>query len=204
MAHENAVNWPTILPIVLLGIRATTKPDLGCCPAELVYGTTLLLPADFFVPSQASVTDPPTYVDKLRQIFEDVRPASPRTCPGRTPFEPQALSTATHVFVRRDAVRKALQPPYSGPHLVISRSSKHFTLNVNGKSDTVSIDRLKPAFVEPPVSPTCSAVPFSASPPLAIPAHPLPRKKVSWSDRSFRSLGGGPCSRHRFAAGRQR
>ena len=61
---------------------------------------------------------------------------------------PQTLSTATHVFVHHDAVRKPLQPPYDGPYPVIKRTSKHFTLNINGKNDTVSIDRHKPPHVD--------------------------------------------------------
>ena len=34
-------NWVDELPIVLLGIRAAPKEDIGCSAAELVYGTTL-------------------------------------------------------------------------------------------------------------------------------------------------------------------
>ena len=37
-------------------------------------------------------------------------------------------------------------PRYHGPFEVLHRSEKHFTLSVNGKEKTVSIDRLKPAF----------------------------------------------------------
>ena len=55
------------------------------------------------------------------------------------------LSTATHVFVRRDAVRKPLQPPYDGPYLVLKRTDKHFTVS---RHDTVSVDRLKPAYLD--------------------------------------------------------
>ncbi|GBN22276.1 hypothetical protein AVEN_108545-1 [Araneus ventricosus] len=33
-----------------------------------------------------------------------------------------------------------------GPHLAVSRSEKHFTIQVETRQQTVSIDRLKPAF----------------------------------------------------------
>ncbi|GBN87581.1 hypothetical protein AVEN_201614-1, partial [Araneus ventricosus] len=33
-----------------------------------------------------------------------------------------------------------------GTHLVVSRTSKHFTIQVGSRQQTVSIDRLKPAF----------------------------------------------------------
>ena len=36
------------LPLVLLGIRTALKDDLHCSTAELVYGTTLCLPGEFF------------------------------------------------------------------------------------------------------------------------------------------------------------
>ncbi|CAB4037134.1 Hypothetical predicted protein, partial [Paramuricea clavata] len=70
----------------------------------------------------------------------------------------RALQQATHVYVRHDAVKSAFQRPYDGPFLVIQRTDKFFTLNTNGCRDTVSINRLKPAFLEkrndPPLKPT--------------------------------------------------
>ncbi|GBM20597.1 hypothetical protein AVEN_77148-1 [Araneus ventricosus] len=46
----------------------------------------------------------------------------------------------------QDRLTKSLVPPYSGPHLVVSRTSKHFTIQMGSRQQTVSIDRLKPAF----------------------------------------------------------
>ena len=42
-AQEDPNNWYEYLLIVLLGIRTTVKEDIGCTPAELVYGTTLTI-----------------------------------------------------------------------------------------------------------------------------------------------------------------
>ena len=47
-AHHNPARWTEILPMVLLGIRTAVKEDIGCSTAELVYGTTLRLPGEFF------------------------------------------------------------------------------------------------------------------------------------------------------------
>ena len=53
-----------------------------------------------------------------------------------------------HVFIWHEAVRKPLQSLYDEPYPVIKRSDKHFTININGRKDTVSIDRLKPAHLD--------------------------------------------------------
>ena len=50
----------------------------------------------------------------------------------------------THVFIRNNAVRKPLQQPYNGPYKVLQRTAKHFTVDINGRHDTVLLDRLKP------------------------------------------------------------
>ena len=147
--------WVSALPIALLGIRAAFREDLGCSSAELVYGTTLRLPAEFFSPSQAATASTHTqYVDSLRSSLSAFRPqdAAPRLA-NRPAYIPQDLTTAELVFLRTDAVRKPLQPPYSGPYRVLQRSPKYFKIEVNGKSALVSIDRLKPAYSLSALSP---------------------------------------------------
>ena len=44
----DATHWTKALPLILLGICATVKQDLKCTVVELVYGTTLRLPGEFF------------------------------------------------------------------------------------------------------------------------------------------------------------
>ena len=45
------------------------------------------------------------------------------------------------------AVTKPLQSPYDGPYPAIKRTNKHFTVNIKGKNDTISVDLLKPAHI---------------------------------------------------------
>ena len=61
-------NWVNELPIVLLGIRTTLKEDLSCSSADLVYGTTLRLPGDFF--TAPTIMDPTSFVSQLRHTIQ--------------------------------------------------------------------------------------------------------------------------------------
>ncbi|CAI6363078.1 unnamed protein product [Macrosiphum euphorbiae] len=63
------------------------------------------------------------------------------------PFVSVDLKSSSHVFIRHDAVKKALQMPYDGPFKVIERSEKFFKVDVNGNEKNISVDRLKPAFM---------------------------------------------------------
>ncbi|XP_064475657.1 uncharacterized protein LOC135389550 [Ornithodoros turicata] len=175
IAHEDRDNWVDHLPQMRLGIRAALKPDLGCSSAELVYGSTLRLPADFFVPPQHPPT-PAEYLQRLQRFFASLRPDPTRTDSSRKAHVPQELATATHVFLRTDAVRRALTPPNSGPHTILSRGEKTFRISNRGKPETVSADRIKPAFVESPAIAACSAPEdVSAAPPRApTPTSPSP------------------------------
>ena len=56
-ASPQPEHWTNMLPLVLLGIRTSLKQDLGCTAAELVYGTSLRLPGEFFSPHDASPDD---------------------------------------------------------------------------------------------------------------------------------------------------
>ena len=72
----------------------------------------------------------------------------PRTVSRHEPFIPKDLMICPFVFVRHDAVRVPLQAPYDGPLKVLHRADKYFILDVNECQDSVSIDRLKPAYMD--------------------------------------------------------
>eukprot|EP00117_Sycon_ciliatum_P039851 scpid21637/ scgid29378/ Retrotransposable element Tf2 155 kDa protein type 1 len=145
-ASDNPQRWTEHLPLVLLGIRSSLKADLNCSVAEMVYGCHLRLPSDFLTDEPEPFPDPTSYVSRLKQAMSELRPTQPRKPPTQHPFIPADLSTCSHVFIRTDATRTPLQRPYTGPHRVLERHDKYFRLDLNGRSDTVSIDRLKPAF----------------------------------------------------------
>ena len=148
-------NWVDALPTVMLGMRAAVKDDLQCSAAEMVYGEPLRLPGEFFVSEDGNWATDPEFVVDLRQKIRQVRPVTPLWHGGesRRNFVPQALASATHVFVRVDAHRRPLQSPYQGPFKVVERHDKFFKLDFGHRQDTVSLDRLKPAFMDEPVGP---------------------------------------------------
>ena len=56
----------------------------------------------------------------------------------------EALQAASHILVRQDHVRRHLTRPYKGPYRAISRSRDYFTLDLDGREDSISISRLIP------------------------------------------------------------
>ena len=166
-------HWTDMLPLVLLGIRTALKEDISCTAAELVYGTSLRLPGEFFVPASDSSVDPASYVARLKSTMGVLR-----STPTRQPTLPRgrvdnSLESATHVFVRHHAIKKPLQPPYDGPYQVLDRSAKFYMLDLKGRKDTVSVNRLKPAYLNH--SPSLDTTPpvFDTTPPVS-PATPTP------------------------------
>lgn len=138
-------DWIEVLPIVLLGIRTAFKEDLKTTSAELVFGRGIRLPGEFFVASKGDVqTD---FANQLRKRLRDLKPSLATRHGLYKTFVFKELSTSPYVFVRHDAIKGPLHPPYDGPFKVVKRGNKTFVININGKESTVSIDRLKPPFV---------------------------------------------------------
>ncbi|XP_064472589.1 uncharacterized protein LOC135387172 [Ornithodoros turicata] len=145
MAHLDGSRWTEHLPLVLLGIRAAVKHDLGCSSAELVYGISIRLPADIFNHrpySQPSPLAPSDYAQRLKAALSRLRLTPTRAVSSSSPYVAQDLISSSHVFLRTDSIRRSLQPPYCGPHKIIHQGAKAFAIDVNGREVVVSIDRL--------------------------------------------------------------
>ncbi|GFR10188.1 transposon Ty3-I Gag-Pol polyprotein [Trichonephila clavata] len=162
--------WTESIPLVLLGLRTALKEDLQCTSAELVYGSTLRLPAEFFETPSLNV-DPHEFLKNLRAVMDQLKPVATASHGSKKVFVHPALKTCSHVFVRHDAVKKPLQTPYDGPYLVLKRTEKMFTIEKNSKHSTINIDRLKPAFFE---NSHHSSAPIISPPPVAVPTSTKP------------------------------
>jgi transposase InsO family protein len=169
MCHGDE-SWSDNLPAVLLGLRCHFKEDLGATPAELVYGEPIRVPGEFLSPT-TPCTNTPEFLHQLRQQISKLQPAAPSRHSAQKVFVFKELASASHVFLRTDSLRAALQPPYTGPHEVLSRTDKTFKLLVNRKAVVVSADRLKPAFTLPPDTPVRLAEPDPLRP-ASAPAEP--------------------------------
>ena len=175
-ARLTTPNWLDELPWVLLGIRTAPKEDLHCSSAELVYGTPLTVPGDF-VATPRGQHDSATVLPHLRELVSKFVPTPTSGHGGSKVSVPHALQSSKYVFIRRDAHRTPLQRPYEGPFHVLERGPKFFKIDIGGKADSVSIDRLKPAHLDPdlPVQ-------------VALP----PRRGRPPGKKGINSSGGGP------------
>uniref|UniRef100_A0A8D8S1Q3 Uncharacterized protein n=1 Tax=Cacopsylla melanoneura TaxID=428564 RepID=A0A8D8S1Q3_9HEMI len=146
--HQND-RWIDILPTVLLGIRSAWKEDIKATSAELVYGEPLRLPGEFLAPRNEAVEydNSAEYVKTLRQHMQQLRPVDGTQHGNKHNFIFKDLATSEYVFVRLDQSKRCLQMPYDGPYRVINRSPKTFIIDTNGTHKTISIDRLKPAYI---------------------------------------------------------
>ena len=139
--------WVDVLPWVLLGIRTVPKEDIGASAAELVYGEPISVPADFVATPNAHMPYS-SFLHRLRETVGNLRPV-PTSSHGSTAVQlDPALQRTKFVFVRRGAHGHPLTRPYDGPYEVISPGEKVFRLKVGAREELVSIDRLKPAFVD--------------------------------------------------------
>jgi len=133
-AQMEPSSWVTNLPMVLLGLRSVPKEDTGFSSSEAVFGTQLSLPGEFIDSGELASSSTPHHRSVQARV-------------------PPSLSTAGFVFVREDSSQPPLAPLYRGPYRVLERTPKFFKLQLGEKTDTVSIDRLKPVFSSEDVVP---------------------------------------------------
>ncbi|GFV83737.1 retrovirus-related Pol polyprotein from transposon opus [Trichonephila clavipes] len=115
-AHNN-IRWTESLPTVLLGLRAAIRPDISYTIAQMVYGTSIKLPGEFFDPPTINM-DPQNFVAKLQQHMAELKPLKSPSNRKQNIFVHKDLKSCSHVFLRID----------------------------RDKTVNVSVDRLKPAY----------------------------------------------------------
>ena len=142
-ARMTTPNWFAELPLVLLGIRSSWRVDPGCSPAELVYGTTLRLPGEFLQASDSFTMEPDSaFVKQLQRTMGAIQPSPPLYHGNDRSYVPSNLSSTGYVYVRHDGYRHPLQRPYDGPYKILETKDKYFTLEIKGRCENITVDRL--------------------------------------------------------------
>lgn len=91
----------------------------------------------------------PEFIYDLQKAMQKIPPQQTHWHVGNPPpYISKDINNCSHVMLRDDSIRPSHSKPYSGPHLVIKRMDKFFIIDINGKSNTISIDRLKPAYFQ--------------------------------------------------------
>lgn len=173
-----STDWVEV-SVELLGFRTSIKEELNVSAADILYGKTLRVPGEFF-DSEELPSDSNSFVKLLRRLLQKFRPVPTKHHQNVKTFVFTNLSSCSHVFLREDAVKRPLDPPYSGPFKVLRRiSDRVFEIDVNGKASTITVERLKPAHLpvghdQPPVvvvvlppanpDPSTSSSPVTSSP----------------------------------------
>ncbi|XP_063860678.1 uncharacterized protein LOC135101034 [Scylla paramamosain] len=142
----------------------------------MVFGEALVVPGEFFLSPNTAIDD-----NNLTILWHTVGKYQPcvqthKTSPPR--YFPKSLIASKYVFVKYDTYKPPLARPYQGPYAILERNSKAFRVSISGGSDWVSIDCLKPAYLEEedstPTSPhvddpTSSSHHLGARPPAPSP-----------------------------------
>lgn len=143
----STTSWVDELPTVMLGLRAAGRTDSNVSAAELTFGKTLRLPGDFYGQDSEDFSSDYDVIQKIRNAIRNCKSLPAEARDSRTLFLHKDLKNCSHVFVRDDRIKRSLKPPYDGPYLVLKRSPKVFLIQLPGRQLSISVDRLKPAYV---------------------------------------------------------
>ncbi|GFT80434.1 integrase catalytic domain-containing protein [Trichonephila clavipes] len=165
--------WTEVLPIILLGLRASLKEDILCAPAELVFGTTIRLPGEMFDSSKPD-DDVVNFVSKLKSHMQSLHPKPPKHHGKRPVFIHPGLLEATHVFF----AETCYVVHFNNPMMALSKCKPAFFLN----TEDFQLPQTKnetPATVEPNAT---------ASTPAAVESDPTASTPTQPSTRSGRKV----------------
>lgn len=142
-------NWSERIPIINLIWNNVIREDGLYSPSQIVFGTNLLLPNDFFEdPIDAKLVSKPT-LDLIRKYMSDMSTLrSTETNLHRNRFPgiiSKDLQSNPFVFEVEHS-RTGINPTYRGPFEVLDRKESYFTIQKPTGPSNVSIQHLKPAY----------------------------------------------------------
>ncbi|BHF59421.1 hypothetical protein SprV_0100237800 [Sparganum proliferum] len=169
MAQPDPSRWSDHLPLVMLSLRSTLKAAIGCTAADLFYGTSLQMPIMWsgYVASCAI---------SAQRLLGRRRPI-----PSSLPTWIRAISSGFGM---------TLSGGHSnGPYRALRRSDKDVVIDRNGKTDTDSIDRVKPAYIDD----SDHSSPQHCTPPQTVmPPHLLATARLRFGAHDLVATSTGP------------
>ncbi|GFW99531.1 uncharacterized protein TNCV_3417641 [Trichonephila clavipes] len=87
------------------------------------------------------------FVDRLRSTMREMNPVATSNHKQTQFYVNSSLNTCSHGFF--NSVKPPSCQPYTGPHKVLKRTAKTFSIDLNGRKSTVSINRVMPAYLIP-------------------------------------------------------
>lgn len=109
-----------LLLIALIGLRRSVKQNLNVSSAEMLFGTSLL------VPRRRKWQWSQNFPQQIGLHLKKIRPMA--STHHRTPFVYKEWKSYLHIFVRIDSVRKSLDKLFTGPHGFRSHYSRLMTV----------------------------------------------------------------------------
>ena len=108
------------------------------------------MPGDFILSCGHTHSDVPLHLRRLRDQVHGLVPVPTSQHGAASTSVPRNLQQTECIFIRRDAHRTPLQQPYDeGPFKVVQPGPKTFIVDIGGKKEIISVDRLKPASMDP-------------------------------------------------------
>lgn len=140
--------WLDRLLLVILAWNNAVREDGLFSPSQIVFGSQLLLPGDFFEKPQDQPKRPS--IELMRSYMEEMTNLrTPETAGHQNRYTNIVipdLMKSNFVF-ELDSHRTGLNQTYKGPFEVIERNEKYFKIRRPSGIDSVSTDRLKPAYL---------------------------------------------------------
>ena len=110
----------------MLALRSREKEDLECTFSEIVYGTQLCLPGEFFESFHTKKGVTPLFIAAQQKFISNFKYQESRFPDTSKSYVDPQLNHCRHVFIRNDAVRSPLHPTCDGPFKVLNRIPKYF------------------------------------------------------------------------------
>ena len=142
-ALEDRTTWSKYLPYIVLQMNNLRSDDNAFTAHQRLFGQAANLPGQILFPPEQL---PGLSSDINTQIFQALmsrHKRHARPLPDIKTYCDPLLNECEYVYVKNEQTSGSYKSPWKGPYRVITRGPKFFSLEIKGRSSTVSIDRLK-------------------------------------------------------------